>query len=218
VSGYEDYAGCVKPGSLRSFAVPRPGNLVKPVLTVEEIKRLYDACRKENTRNLRIRATAILSILLDSGIRASELCTLTIENVHLNPRDSYILVHGKGKKQREVGLGQKARIDLHRYIRQVRANALPTDAVFVSRNGEPLTRNGLDQILYRLKEAAGVCTPGGAHLFRHTYATMYLESGGDVYKLSRLMGHEHISTTQGYARNYQQRNARQGPSVLDNML
>ncbi len=217
VSGYEEYAGCIKPSTLRSLAVPKLEQKTKPTLTVDEIARLYVACKKEHATQLAARDTAILSVLLDTGVRASELCGLVLKHVHLHPQDSYIMVLGKGRKEREVGLGTRARIDLHRYIRQYRKYARPDDAVFLSRYGEPLTRNGLDQILYRLKEWGDVKTEGGAHLFRHTYATMYLTSGGDVYKLSRLMGHNNVTTTEGYVRSMAQRDARKGSSVLDSL-
>ncbi len=87
-----------------------------------------------------------------------------------------------------------------------------------SMSGKPLTRNGLDQILYRLKERAGVTTEGGAHLFRHTWATMYLANGGDVYKLSSLAGQQHVSTTEGYVSQLKKLDARKGGlSVLDSL-
>jgi len=217
VSTYEEYAGCIKPSTLRSLAVPKLEELTKPILTLDEIHRLYEACQQECTKQLATRDTAILSLLLDTGVRASELCGLTLVNVHLDQRDSYILVYGKGKKEREIGLGTRARLDIHRYIRQYRKYAKPEEVVVLGRSGEPLTRNGLDQILYRLKDWASVTTEGGAHLFRHTYATLYLSNGGDVYKLSRLMGHTHITTTEGYVKSMRQRDARKGHSVLDDL-
>jgi len=217
VSGYEEYSGCIKPSTLRSLTVPRLEEKTIQTLAEDDINRLYAACKKDYTHQLATRDCAILSLLLDTGVRASELCTLTLNNVHLDPQDSYVLVHGKGRKQREIGLGIRARLDLHRYIRQFRKHAKPEQTVFLGRYGEPLTRNGLDQILYRLKEWAGVSTKGGAHLFRHTFATLYLVNGGDVYKLSRLMGHTNVSTTEGYLRSMQQRDARKGMSVLDSL-
>jgi integrase/recombinase XerD len=218
VSGYEEYAGCMKATTLRSLAVPKLEQKTKPILTADEIKRLYAACKQEHTKQLATRDTAILSVLLDTGVRATELCSLTLGNVHLEPADSYILVFGKGKKEREMGVGQRVRLDLHRYMRQYRKYARADEPVFLGRIGDPLTRNGLDQLLYRLKGWAGVTTEGGAHLFRHTFATMYLANGGDVYKLSRLMGHTHVSTTEGYVRSLAQRDARRGQSLLDQLF
>lgn len=158
VSSYEEYAGCIKSSTLRSLAVPKLEQKAKPVLTADEIGRLYAACKQVHTKQLSTRDTAILSQLLDTGVRASELFGLTMGNVHLDPQDSYVLVLGKGRKEREIGLGQRARLDLHRYIRQYRKYAKPSEPVFLGRSGKPLTRNGLDQILYCLKELAGMTT------------------------------------------------------------
>jgi len=82
----------------------------------------------------------------------------------------------------------------------------------------PFTRNGLDQMLYRLKEWAGIEKEGGAHLWRHTFATMYLDNGGDIYDLRDLMGHENVSTTELYARGTNQKKARKrAGSVRDSI-
>lgn len=83
---------------------------------------------------------------------------------------------------------------------------------------KPFTRNGLDQMLYRLKEWAGIEKEGGAHVFRHSYATMYLDNGGDIYDLRDLMGHEHVSTTEIYTQGTDQKKARKrAGSVWDSM-
>ena len=69
----------------------------------------------------------IVAVLVDTGIRADELCTLTIANTHLDARDAYVRVHGKGNKWREIGLGDTARRHLKTYLRHFRAEAAPTD-------------------------------------------------------------------------------------------
>lgn len=212
VSTYEDYLGAVKPGSLKAMRVPRLEKKVKPIYTPDEIRKLYEATRQEHTRFLVDRDKAIITMLTDSGVRASELCALRIGDVHLDIEDTYVKVMGKGNKEREVGLGRQARLDLHRYLTRHRKRALPTEPVFLSRLRTPLTRNGLDQMLYRLKEWAGIKKEGGAHMFRHTYATMYLDQGGDIYDLRDLMGHEHVSTTEVYTRGTRKK---RGKSVWD---
>jgi len=84
-----------------------------------------------------------------------------------------------------------------------------------------LTPEGLDRLLYRLRDRVGRQHFNGvrvsAHTFRHTYAVRYLEQGGDLYKLSRLMGHSSVVVTEGYLRAFTARAARQGGSVLDNL-
>jgi integrase/recombinase XerD len=176
VSTYEDYIGAVKPGTLKAMRVPKLEKKLKPTFTQEEIHRLYEACKQESTKYLIDRDQAILSTLLDSGVRASELCTLKVGDVHLELEDSFITVHGKGNKWREVGLGKQARLDIHRFLRNHRKGAKPEESVFLNRMRKPFTRNGLDQMLYRLKEWAGVEKEGvricsGTHSLRCTWIT-----------------------------------------------
>lgn len=218
VSTYEDYTGAVKASTLKAMRVPKLEKKVKPTYTYEEVRRLYEACSKEPTRYLIDRERAIVSLLLDSGIRATELCTLRVGDIHLEVEDSYIKVLGKGQKEREVEVGKQARMDLHRYMRNHRRGAKPDEHVFLNRMRKAFTRNGLDQMLYRLKEWAGIEKDGGAHMFRHTFATQFLDNGGDIYDLRDLMGHEHVSTTEIYARGTNQKKARRrSSSVWDNM-
>jgi integrase/recombinase XerD len=125
--------------------------------------------------------------------------------------------YGKGRRQREVPLGKKARLALARYLRSHHA-----EAVFPSKGGASLTPNGLDQALYALYDRA--CRQHyqglklGAHVFRHTFAVRFLEAGGDVYRLSRIMGHSQITTTEGFLRAVTARQARQrSVSPLDSL-
>lgn len=197
--------------------MPKVDEKVIEVFTPDMIAALQNACKKEYNDELTHRDQAILAVLFDTGIRASELCGLTLEDVHLEPQDAWIKVMGKGRKEREVGLGKTARASLHRYISRYRKGSKDKESlVFLNRYHEPMTVNGLDQLFTRLGEWAHIngirCSP---HTARHTYASMYLNAGGDCYKLSRLMGHSSISTTEVYLRSVKQRDARQGNSVLD---
>lgn len=192
---------------------PRREHKVLHVLDKRQIERLLIAADASPTA---LRDRAILSVLLDTGIRAGELCGLERSDVHLTPDDGYLLVRmGKGRRQREVPLGKKARLALARYLR-----SHTVQAVFPGTGEAPLTIYGLDQLLYRLYDTAGrqhfQGLKLGAHLFRHTFATRFIEAGGDVYKLSRLMGHSQITTTEGYLRAVTARQARHGSiSPLD---
>jgi len=196
--------------------IPHVESKVIQTFTREQVKRLFTACGLESFRVLAERDRAILAVLLDTGIRASELCGLRLENAFLQPNDGYLLVDGKGRKQREVGLGKEARTHVHRYIYRYRDAPRSEHHIFVGRRRQPMTPYGLDQMLYRLRDWAGIvgirCS---AHTFRHTFAVSYLAAGGDIYKLSRLMGHSNVSTTEIYLRDYKDRDARKGPSVLD---
>lgn len=198
--------------------LPKVERKVIETFTPDQIKKLLYVTVKEMSPALAARDKAILCVLLDTGIRATELCGLTLDNTHLTPDDAYLKVLGKGRKEREVGLGNNARIALHRYISRHRDAPTGERYVFLTRYHKPLTVNGLDQIIYRLGDWAGVegvrCS---AHTFRHTYAVSYLAAGGDVYKLSRLLGHTSVSVTEHYLRAFRSKDARKGLSVLDSL-
>jgi integrase/recombinase XerD len=100
------------------------------------------------------------------------------------PQEAYLKVLGKGRKEREVGLGKEARRTLHTYLYRYRQSPPDELHAFLSRYGQPMNHNLLDQLFSRLCRAAKIkgvrCSP---HTARHTYAVRYLEAGGDIYKL-----------------------------------
>ena len=106
--------------TVRRIALPKVEQKVIETFTTAEITAFFDVADKSNMAK---RDRAILSLLLDTGVRASELCGLTIENVHISRDDAYIKVMGKGRKEREIGLGSKSRASLLKYMRVERKNA-----------------------------------------------------------------------------------------------
>jgi len=201
------------------IAMPKRDEKVIKTLSPDYISRLYTAAGQLDKRYPWFvdRDRAILALLLDTGIRANELCDLTLDRTHLSTDDSFVMVNGKGRKQREVGLGIKSRQLLHRYIHRSRPTSTYRN-VFLTRAHKPLGPEGLDRILYRLRDKAGITDMGcAAHTYRHTFAVNYLRAGGDVYKLSRLLGHTSIVITENYLRAFQSRDARVGPSVFDQL-
>jgi integrase/recombinase XerD len=198
----------VVPSLPKKVVMPRMEAKVLPVLTERQTDAMFDAC-------LTARDRAILAVLLDTGIRAAELTGLTLDRVCFSQDDAYLIVKGKGRKQREVGLGRRSRMLLHKYIHRYRRGR-EVGPVFVSRTGAALTVSGLDQILYRLRDRAKLGrVKTGAHTFRHTYAYRYIAAGGDLFRLARLMGHSTVTVTQGYLSAFSAREARRGFSVLD---
>ncbi len=199
--------------------MPKVEQKVIETFSDEQVKALLHACEKEKDISLEIRDKALLSVLFDTGIRAGEACNLTLDCVFLRPDDAFLKVYGKGSKWREVGLGKQARTILHRYITRHRKSPNKEEQhVFLNRHGKPLTVAGIDQMLERLNGWARVeGVRVSAHTFRHTYAINYLRNGGDLYRLSRLMGHTSVQVTEGYLRAFSQKDARNGKSVLDNL-
>jgi integrase/recombinase XerD len=202
----EDYTSHVTLARVKSIRMPRKDKVLKEVFTDQEIDALFEACRSHQKKwhEYQLRDEALLSLLLDTGIRAAEARTLTIGNVTLaaDPNeDSYIKVMGKGRKEREIPIGKKTRRRIVRYMRQYRQGARKNDPLFYSRQGSgELTHGGLKEIFLRLKKFS--CLPEDAqinpHKFRHTFAARFMQNGGDIYTLSRLLGHASVTVTEHY--------------------
>jgi site-specific recombinase XerD len=197
--------------------MPKIDKRILPTFKPEEIQAMLKACSKEAYTSLQYRSRTLISVLFETGIRASELCGLTLDNVVLTPGNSYIRVFGKGRKEREVGLGKNASVALYKYIHRHRQAPKDETHVFLSRDHKQLTVSGVDQLLYRIAEWADV-DDAHCHKFRHTFAVNYLQSGGDLFDLARLMGHSTTEVTRLYLETYTSTQARQkGISVLDNL-
>ncbi len=217
---------CVREGWLTEntvahFDMPRRAQKVIQIFTYDHYTRLVAATDDCDLPALRLRDKAILALMFDTGLRAQEVCSLTQDAVYISPGESYVRVTGKGRKERELGLGKQTTLALHRYLMRGRP-ASQHPYVFLSRDGKPLTVNAIDRMLYRLRDLAGRQHFDGirvsAHTLRHSFAVHYMQQGGDIYKLSRLMGHENTHTTERYLRAFQARDARlSSRSVLDGL-
>ncbi len=215
----EQYDQVVKASVVKRIRKPKTVKTIIETFSKEQLQALFDACSREFDLHLQVRDKAILYVLLDTGIRANELCTLTIGHTYLNADDPYIRVLGKGQKVREVGLGVQSRQAIENYLATYRKAATPFETLFVGRyNDLPLTVSGLERLMRRVGKWANIqgvrCSP---HTLRYTYACNYLLNGGDFFKLSLLLGHEDIEITRRYLRTIQSRQARKGKSVLDEM-
>lgn len=200
--------------------LPRVENNVIKIFSPEQLKRLFAACKQEPYSTLQYRARAMLALLLGTGMRANELCTLTMERLFLDtsqPKNSYVRVKGKGRKEREIGLPVSAVEHIARYIRRYRVADECMREVFLGRKRIPITPNGLDQWMERLGDWAGItgvrCSP---HTLRHTFSVNFLVQVGDLFVLSRILGHTSVATTQIYLQAMSQQQVRQTSfSVLD---
>jgi integrase/recombinase XerD len=197
--------------------VPAPKFTNKPVeaFTREEVEAMIKACdtskeaqtdrRRKFTmqRTTGLRDRAIIMVLLDTGLRASELTGLTIGDV--DTKTGKVTVrhgiegHAKGRKGRFVYLGKAARRTLWRYLASREDSGNPDAPLFLGRFGSPLGRNALRQLISTLGTKAGVKN-AHPHRFRHTFAITYLRSGGDLFTLQRLLGHSSLDMVQIYAK------------------
>lgn len=133
--------------------------------------------------------------MCDSGLRRGEILSLTMCNVDL--KHDFLLVTGKGCKQRFVPLGKLSHDVLLYYIVYYRAGAGGSDPVFVDRFGNACNANTIKQVFQKLKKCTGIDRLH-PHLLRHTFATNYLVDGGDLETLRLILGHSDLQVTSMY--------------------
>jgi integrase/recombinase XerD len=179
---------------------PRQSRSLPKILAAEDVTRLLDAARGMPGPE-GVRATALLEILYASGLRVSELLGLTLESARRDPR--FMLVRGKGGKERLVPLGAPARRALGAYLK-VRAKFAPRGResrwLFPSRaKGGRLTRQRFGQIVKSLAATAGLDPRKvSPHVLRHAFASHLLDGGADLRTVQQMLGHADIATTQIY--------------------
>lgn len=173
--------------------IRRP-SYVKPRIipfTEAEVKRLLRACRSARDR-------AIVLVLLDTGMRATELTNLMLEDWQ---GGSLHIRCGKGKKSRIVPISQATEKAIHRQLlkRKISEEGIAGgEAVFASNiTGKAMNYNALRSLMERLNRSSGV-SEVYAHKFRHTFATTFLRNGGDIYTLKRILGHSTLVMVMRY--------------------
>ncbi len=176
--------------------MPRTGRALPDVLSIDEIDAMtaaVDVSTAEGRRN-----RAIIETLYGCGLRVSELCSLTMQGLHLD--DAYLIVHGKGSKDRLVPMSPIACDLIREYIRFDRPMAAPgnEDIVFLNRRGRMLTRVMIFYIVRDLAAAAGIVKAVSPHTLRHSFATHLLEGGANLRAIQQMLGHESIATTEVY--------------------
>lgn len=188
----------------KGFAAPKIEKSLPQVLSVDEVVAILEQVDK--TKPLGLRNMALLELIYGSGLRVSELLDIEMEDIHLN--QNYIIVKGKGSKERVVPISDMSAIALRNYIIKGRDQLLinlKTPYLFVNQKGVRLSRQGFFKLLKKLAHDAGVETECSPHTLRHSFATHLLENGMDLRTLQTLLGHEDISTTQIYTHISQKR-------------
>ncbi|MFQ5510344.1 MAG: site-specific tyrosine recombinase XerD [Candidatus Krumholzibacteriia bacterium] len=175
---------------------PKRGRHVPGVLTIQQMERLLKA---PDDSYLGMRDRAMLEVAYASGLRVSELCDLTFEQVQ--EKERILMVRGKGGRQRIVPFGEPAATALHRYLTSSRpflARGRQSAAVFLNCRGDKISRVGFFKRLGQHARSAGIQRRVSPHVLRHTFATHLLEGGADLRYVQELLGHSDISTTQIY--------------------
>jgi len=176
-------------------AKPKP-KVIKPY-SHEEISRILAVCDKDYERNAKLlgsRNKAIILVLLDSGVRLSELIGMRLEDV--NTSNGNIRVMGKGSKERVVRIGKVAQKSLWRYLIHRPDNG--RIELWLNEEGKPLSPTAVQCMIKRLKERAGIDGGGSVHRFRHTFALNFLRVDKNVFNLQYLLGHSELEMVRRY--------------------
>jgi integrase/recombinase XerD len=178
------------------LVAPRRGRRLPKVLGEEEVARLLAAPNPAAPAGARDKA--MLELLYATGLRVSELVGLRLSQLRLE--GGFLIAFGKGSKERIVPVGESAEAALRYYIERARPTLARGrhDAVFVSRRGIAMTRQGFWKILKGYGLAAGIERPLSPHVLRHSFATHLLEHGADLRAVQAMLGHADISTTEIY--------------------
>jgi integrase/recombinase XerD len=175
---------------------PKLGLKLPQVLTVDEIDRIIaaiDLSKPEGHRN-----KSIIETLYSCGLRVSELINLKLTDIHR--KEGFLMITGKGNKQRLVPFGSVALKEIDSYLEKRRQ--LPSIAdgniLYLNRRGRKLTRVMVFTMIKDLAEKAGIKKKISPHTFRHSFATHLVEGGADLRAVQEMLGHESITTTEIY--------------------
>lgn len=176
---------------------PQFGKVLPDILSVEEIDAMIDAV--DMTLNEGQRNRAIIEVLYSCGLRVSELINLEINKIYFP--EKYLIVTGKGSKERLVPISDSAIDEISAYLEQrAEMNIKPGEEniLFLNRRGHRLTRVMVFYIVKENAGLAGITKEISPHTLRHSFATHMLEGGANLRAIQQMLGHESISTTEVY--------------------
>jgi integrase/recombinase XerD len=179
---------------------PRVGKTLPKAISPNEVDELLEQPARRSTPEAK-RDRAMLELLYATGMRVTELVSLDVSNLNLDPRSPYVRCMGKGAKERTIPFHDQALESLAEYLEEGRPLLVRNkdeDALFVNRRGERLTRQGFWLILKAYAKAANLSTDITPHTLRHSFATHMLRGGMPLRNVQEMLGHANISTTQVY--------------------
>jgi len=189
--------GVLEQSPFQDVQTPRLEKKLPGVMNRDEVEALIHAPDTDSMLGLRDRA--FFEVLYATGLRVSELVMLKMDNINLQA--GFVIVLGKGSKERIVPLGEIAISWLRRYIGEGRPLLMKRSInsfVFVNRDGGPFSRQGFWKLVKRYCLAAGIIKTISPHTLRHSFATHVLEGGADLRSVQMMLGHSDITTTQIY--------------------
>ncbi|KTT53179.1 tyrosine recombinase XerD [Pseudomonas oryzihabitans] len=178
-------------------SMPQLGAPLPKSLSEADVEALLAAPDTEDTLGLRDRT--MLEVLYATGLRVTELISLTLDEINL--REGSLRVFGKGSKERLIPLGEEAIAWLESYLKTARPLLLggqPGDILFPSQRGTPMTRQTFWHRIKLHAQVAGIRASLSPHTLRHAFATHLLNHGADLRTVQMLLGHTSLSTTQIY--------------------
>lgn len=186
----------VKENVMDFIAPPKRNKHLPKVLSIEEMNKLLNI---PLNNAFDYRNKAILELMYATGLRASELSELKVNDVNLNM--AIVRTLGKGSKERVIPLGDYALYYLKTYLNDSRSQLLKrhlSDYLFLNNHGKKLSRQGLFKIIQSLARQQQINKEISPHTLRHSFATHLLNGGADLRSIQELLGHSDISTTQIY--------------------
>jgi len=182
---------------MAKIRVSKPKPKVVTPYSPEEIRRMLAVCDFDYAHGAKFlgsRNRAMILMLLDTGIRLSELTGMHV--VDIDAESGKFKVLGKGRKERTVRLGKTARKALWRYLMHRPQNK--SSELWLTEEGKPLNLSGVQSMVKRLKQRAGVNSSGSVHRFRHTFALDFLRADKNVFNLQYLLGHSDLDMVRRY--------------------
>ena len=172
-------------------SLPRP---ISSKLAIETIKHAQDM---EKEKWIGLRNKSILMLLYGCGLRISEALNLNFEDINEN---DYLIIKGKGNKERMVPLMDYVKNDIENYIHECPKNFMKDDPLFVGKRLDRLSPRIIQYVLEKIRHNLSLPETATPHALRHSFATHLLNSGGDLRTIQELLGHSSLSTTQKYTK------------------
>lgn len=144
----------------------------------------------------------MLETLYSTGVRRSEIANIRVCDINLDQGILFIR-EGKGCKDRYIPIGERATQWIEKYIYEIRyiyVNSPDCGTLFLTKSGSKFSPDLMGDHIKTLIKRSGVEKKGGCHIFRHTFATLLLDSGADIRSIQKMLGHESLETTQIYTR------------------
>ncbi len=188
--------GIIDEDPLENLSTPKGWKHLPKILGIEDVLSLLE---KPKNKKFSLRDRAILELLYSSGLRASEIIGLKLNDINFEA--GFLTVIGKGSKERVVPTNERAMKSLKKYINELRPLLLrkkTSHNLFIAKGGKPMTRQRLWQLIKLYSEGLPIeITP---HTLRHCFASHLLDGGADLRALQKMLGHADISTTQIYTK------------------